>query len=88
MTFTGLQLRVLRDDGAVVYVNGSEAFRTNMPSGTISAGTRASTAIANSAESIFTSVSLSASLLRSGPNVIAVEVHQSDPTSSDLELRP
>ena len=29
-------LRINRDDGAVVYLNGTEVFRTNMPTGTIS----------------------------------------------------
>ncbi|GJP29908.1 hypothetical protein CLOM_g20367 [Closterium sp. NIES-68] len=33
---------VRRDDGAVVYLNGNEMFRTNMPSGTIADGTVAS----------------------------------------------
>ena len=33
--FTSLTLRLIRDDGAVVYVNGAEVFRTNMPAGTI-----------------------------------------------------
>src|SRR5256885_1350218 len=28
---TSLTMRVLRDDGAVVYLNGTEVFRTNMP---------------------------------------------------------
>src|SRR5215211_6624498 len=31
--FTNLTLRVLRDDGAIVYLNGTEVWRTNMPSG-------------------------------------------------------
>ena len=41
----GLALSILRDDGAVVYVNGTEVFRTNMPAGTILYSTRASTAV-------------------------------------------
>lgn len=32
---TSMTLSVLRDDGAVVYLNGVEVFRTNMPAGTI-----------------------------------------------------
>src|SRR6476646_6199368 len=40
-----LHLRLLRDDGAVVYVNGAEVFRSNMPAGTIGYATLASTAI-------------------------------------------
>ena len=39
--FTGYTLSLKRDDGAVVYLNGTEVFRTNMPTGTISYTTRA-----------------------------------------------
>ena len=40
----GLTLRLLRDDGAVVYLNGTEVVRSNMPTGTIAYTTRASSA--------------------------------------------
>ena len=33
--YTGLTLNVLRDDGAVIYLNGNELRRENMPDGTI-----------------------------------------------------
>src|SRR5881628_1979597 len=33
---TGLHVRLLRDDGGVVYLNGQEIFRSNMPEGPIS----------------------------------------------------
>jgi len=33
--FATLLLRLLRDDGAVVYLNGVETWRDNMPPGTI-----------------------------------------------------
>ena len=42
--FTGYTLSLKRDDGAVVYLNGTEVFRTNMPTGTISYTTRATAA--------------------------------------------
>jgi carbohydrate binding protein with CBM6 domain/calcineurin-like phosphoesterase family protein/purple acid phosphatase-like protein len=84
--FSSLSLRILRDDGAVVYLNGSEVFRTNMPTGTISDTTPASAAIVGADESVFVSAALSPSSLVAGSNVIAVEVHQSDPTSSDLSF--
>jgi hypothetical protein len=84
--FPALTLRVLRDDGAVVYLNGTEVFRTNMPSGTITHTTRASSAVVGADESVFVSTTINASLLAAGTNVIAVEVHQSDPASSDLSF--
>jgi hypothetical protein len=84
--FASLNLRILRDDGAVVYLNGTEVFRTNMPSGAIGHTTPASAAIAGADESAFVTATLSPSLLVAGTNVIGVEVHQSDPTSSDLSF--
>src|SRR6185503_5391744 len=41
----GLNVALLRDDGAVVYLNGTEVFRSNMPPGPISSGTVASNAL-------------------------------------------
>src|SRR4029078_1660169 len=59
----GLTLRILRDDGAVVYLNGTEVFRTNMPAGAINYVTPAATALGGADESTFISVNLSASML-------------------------
>ena len=84
--FGSLNLRLLRDDGAVVYLNGTEVFRTNMPAGTIGSATLASTAIAGAAESSFVAAAISPALLMTGTNVLAVEVHQSDRASSDLSF--
>ncbi|MHC4959675.1 MAG: hypothetical protein ACYTGN_15020, partial [Planctomycetota bacterium] len=39
---TELALRLKRDDGAVVYINGTEVFRSNMPNGLIGFDTLAS----------------------------------------------
>ncbi len=85
-TISSLQLQLLRDDGAVVYVNGTQVVRSNMPTGTITSTTRASTTIAGAAETAFTSYSLSPAVLHTGTNVIAVEIHQADPTSSDISF--
>ena len=68
-------LSVLRDDGVVVYVNGIEAFRDNMPAGAIAYNTFASTAVTDAAESTYYDFSIPPSMLVSGTNVIAVEVH-------------
>ena len=84
--FGSLALRVLRDDGAVVYLNGTEVFRTNMPSTAIGYTTLASSAIGSSAETTFHSATVASSLLSAGTNVIAVEIHQSGASSSDISL--
>ena len=69
------------DDGFVVYVNGREAGRFNMPDGIITFNTFAS----SYAEStpLTGTIELSPSLFKSGDNVIAVEIHNNSYTSSD-----
>jgi hypothetical protein len=84
--FTNLTLRVLRDDGAVVYLNGVEVWRTNMPTGTVGFGTPASVAIAGADESTFVQTTISSSLLVSGTNVLAIELHQAGGTSTDVSF--
>lgn len=79
-------LELLRDDGAVVYLNGREVLRSNMPAGAISFGTRASSTIAGSAERAWVQASIAPSAFVTGTNVIAVEVHQSTADSSDLSF--
>jgi len=85
-SFTALSLRLLRDDGAVVYLNGVEVFRSNMPAGTIGYATLAVAAIAGAAENAFITTNISPALLVNGTNIAAVEIHQSSPTSSDISF--
>ncbi|MGH9656968.1 MAG: metallophosphoesterase family protein, partial [Bryobacteraceae bacterium] len=82
----GLQLRLLRDDGAIVYLNGTEVFRSNMPAGNINFNTVAGTSVEGAAESTFYTQTVSPSLLATGTNVIAVEVHQVTKNSADLSF--
>ena len=81
----------MRDDGCVIYLNGVEVVRSNMPSGTVTYTTRATTAIGGTDESAWLEAPIDPALLVAGTNVIAVELHQQSPTSTDisfdLELR-
>ncbi|MFP6623666.1 MAG: metallophosphoesterase family protein [Myxococcota bacterium] len=81
-----LTLGIVRDDGAIVYLNGTEVYRTNMPAGSVDSDTRASSAIGGAAESALNSTPVVQSLLVSGENVLAVEIHQVAPTSSDISF--
>ena len=85
-TISGLELNLIRDDGAVVYINGVEVYRTNLPSGTIYYNTLAPTYIDGVNESTWVVASLSSSSLVNGSNVIAVEIHQNAVTSSDISF--
>lgn len=77
-----LALRV--DDGAVVYLDGVEVLRSNLPTGDITAETRASQAVGGDGEQAFTSWTVDPAALGAGAHVLAVEVHQAGPTSSDI----
>jgi hypothetical protein len=84
---TNLALRILRDDGAVVYLNGAEIWRdTNMPSGAIAYNTAALSGLNGSAESTWLTANLAPGLLRPGTNWLAVEIHQNSTTSSDVSF--
>jgi hypothetical protein len=77
---TKLRLRHVIDDGGVFYLNGVEVHRFGMPAGEISFETGAASH-ENRYEGPF---EISAASLVRGENVLAAEIHQSDPGSSDL----
>src|ERR1041385_4259910 len=83
--YTNLLVRLRRDDGAVVYLNGSEVFRSNMPLGPIDDATLAATTATDDGDRIFAS-GVDAALLVPGNNILAVEVHQATPMSSDISF--
>lgn len=83
--YDSLIFDVLRDDGVVVYVNGTEAFRMNMPSGSVDSSTLAVSAVGGSDETTYFQETVK-SILKDGRNVIAVELHQNAATSSDLSF--
>ena len=70
------------DDGMVVYVNGTEAGRYNMPSGSTPYNSFA-TEYAHGNPDTGT-MTLNGSLFRKGTNVIAVEVHNNSANSTDI----
>ena len=69
------------DDGFVVYVNGKEAGRYNMPNGNITFNSFSSSYAGDTP--LTGTLELSSSLFKSGNNTIAVEVHNNSYTSSD-----
>ncbi len=77
--YDSLDLTLFRDDGAAVYLNGTEVLRSNLPAGALAADTPA---LSNN-EATVTAV-VDAGLLEPGDNVLAVEVHNRSSTSSDL----
>ncbi len=80
--FDQLSLDLLYDDGAVVYLNGGEVWRVNMPDGPVNYNTFAA---ANSGDDALASLDIDSTLL-AGTNILAVEVHQRSAGSSDLSF--
>ena len=70
------------DDGFIVYVNGYEAGRFQMPGGNVSFNTFASTYAGD--EPLTGTLEISSSLFKSGNNVIAVEIHNNKASSRDI----
>nr|WP_254450703.1 fibrinogen-like YCDxxxxGGGW domain-containing protein [Aeromicrobium stalagmiti] len=86
-----LKLTTRADDGVAVYVNGVEVTRSNLPAGTLTPTTYASSAVSTAAAtSNPVTFDVPLGLLQTGANSIAVEVHsnyRSTPNASmDLSL--
>ena len=82
-----LTLRLLRDDGAVVYINGIEVARDRMGTGTVDYQTLSpETQVGGDEEDTFYEFSLAPSALVPGSNVMAVEIHQNALNSSDISF--
>ena len=71
------------DDGMIVYLNGKEIYRYNMPSGDVGYSTAA---LNLPAEGVIYLTNLPNSLLVQGTNYLAVEAHQVATNSSDIVM--
>lgn len=80
--FDTLIFRVLRDDGVVVYINGAEAFRMNMPGGPVTSGTLALSEVTGTAQNEYFEIRVPNTLVN-GLNTIAAEVHLAAANSPD-----
>ncbi|MEY2411283.1 MAG: hypothetical protein QOF48_3953 [Verrucomicrobiota bacterium] len=83
---TGATLRLMRDDGALAWLNGVEVFRNNLPTGPVTSLTQALTAINGADEYTFIPTNVSPTRLVAGTNILAVEIHQQLPGSSDVSF--
>jgi hypothetical protein len=79
-----LTVQLKRDDGGIVYLNNHEIFRSNLTNGPVDYLTRAT--LADDDGTTFYVTNAPASLLVPGTNVVAVEIHQESPTSSDVSF--
>jgi hypothetical protein len=84
--FNDLSVALLRDDGGIVYLNGTEVFRSNIRTGAVDYLTLATNALAADETTLFYTNVISPTSLVAGTNVASVEIHQSSATSSDLSF--
>jgi len=84
--FTGFLINLMRDDGAVVYINGEKVLSSNMLPGDIGYNTYASNFVGGDEESNFLEYQFDELPVHLGTNTIAVEIHQSGPESSDISF--
>jgi len=100
--YSALSLRILRDDGAVVYLNGQEIARSNMPGGTVGYSTQAASNVygddvdGRDTETLYYGggvyandddfTNIDIGLLQNGRNVLAVEIHQFQTDGADISF--
>ena len=80
--FGDLSLELLYDDGALIYINGQEVWRVNMPVGEIYYNTFSSSGSSDNAQA---NIDINIPL-QDGSNVVAIEVHQRSSGSSDISF--
>ncbi len=83
--FSIFSANIKRDDGVVVYVNGTEVYRNNLPAGVIAYNTGASISAADDGATP-QPFSIPLNIIVAGNNIIAVEIHQNAATSSDISF--
>lgn len=79
-----LIIEVRVDDGVVLYLNGRELVRQNLPAGPTTGRTRALRRVDGAEESVYQRHVVLPTALQRGRNVLAAAVHQFNAASSDL----
>jgi hypothetical protein len=82
LNISQLELSHVLDDGAIVYLNGVEVYRNNMPAGAVTFTTQATSTVGDATYQGPFPLPLDS--LLPGDNVIAVEVHQIGQNSTDI----
>jgi PKD repeat protein len=79
-----VEFGIRRDDGAIVYLNGVEVFRDNMPVEPTTSLTFSSTTVDGANEKRYYIFQVPKTAFETGLNRIAVEMHNRDGSSSDI----
>ncbi len=84
--YTNLRIGLLCDDGGIVYLNGHQICTYNLSTTPVTYTTPADQAISGGDEDVFNEYNINTDYLVSGTNILAVEIHQANQTSSDLSF--
>ena len=80
-----LSMRVQRDDGVIVYLNGLEVFRDNLPATGVTYATFTGSSVADDGRGWLPGIiNVPLNYMIPGQNVLAAEIHQQGPGSSDI----
>jgi hypothetical protein len=81
--YSKILFNIKRDDGVVIYINGIEVLRSNIAAGTVTYSTF-STSCATDNGTVWQPFDVASNYFLNGNNLVAVELHQCNLTSSDL----
>lgn len=81
-----VRLRLVRDDGARVLINGAEVWRLNLPSGKVGPETMAGYDLKWGNEGDVVETWIPGNVLRAGGNAIAVSLHQAQGAAHDARF--
>lgn len=84
--YIAYELKFQRDDGIVLYLNGEEIYRNNLPDGIITGNTIAIYIVQNNAESTYLSKIIDSKKFKKGKNTISASIHQATSRSSDCHF--
>lgn len=84
--YSTITIRLVRDPGAVIYLNGEELYRVNIPEGPVGNDTFAATCLSSTDRSAIVTNIFPGSVLQPGNNLLAVEVHQCASTATTMSF--
>jgi hypothetical protein len=79
-------LRLMRADGAIVYLNGREVYRDDLPAGAVNTDMMATRKLTGLERDVFFPVKIDPADLRHGKNIIAAEIHLNSPQCDDIRF--
>jgi hypothetical protein len=83
-SYDSFRIRMYADDGAIVYVNGTQRAITSNVAGGAAYNVTATAASADNGHAVLTTYNVPKAGFISGDNIIAVEVHQNVATTPDM----